>query len=446
MSSPRRDNNDTNGNDTPNSRRSNDLPFGPLSFFWSGHRSSRVYLFSRRATLEDPLFSNNSMNPSSSANTDTSTNRASGTGNVSNTENHVSNNSGNGTSNTANINSNDSPDRFSRFPYLFTFPPMHSSLSSLSSLSDRRARTRRQHNVSPVTASPSSTASSNPLSQSQNPPQGQSGQTEQNTTRPREQEGNNDYHDALFSESFLPFSEALIFNHVGGADKSITAKRFKEFEVLESLQALESHDNCCSICYDAFEFPVHLKNNEKCNEKDIEENKLKQTGEKENRNGKQKKRSREESNDDVSNDEQDGQNKKKKLNSGAAASNNVSNSEATIGGEGSSSQEASTEPTEPNSNNTNDRPNNSPDAEYDEEKERDILSKSKHTATKLPCGHIFGTNCAFEWLKSTDTCPYCRAKIEDPYRSDKAQFIVKRLQGVSGSQFLRDLLLELARV
>lgn len=445
MSSPRRDNNDTNGNDTPNSRRSNDLPFGPLSFFWSGHRSSRVYLFSRRATLEDPLFSNNSMNPSSSANTDTSTNRASGTGNVSNTENHVSNNSGNGTSNTANINSNDSPDRFSRFPYLFTFPPMHSSLSSLS---DRRARTRRQHNVSPATASPSSTASSNPLSQSQNPPQGQSGQTEQNTTRPREQEGNNDYHDALFSESFLPFSEALIFNHVGGADKSITAKRFKEFEVLESLQALESHDNCCSICYDAFEFPVHLKNNsnEKCNEKDIEENKLKQTGEKENRNSKQKKRSREESNDDVSNDEQDGQNKKKKLNSGAAASNNVSNSEATIGGEGSSSQEASTEPTEPNSNNTNDRPNNSPDAEYDEEKERDILSKSKHTATKLPCGHIFGTNCAFEWLKSTDTCPYCRAKIEDPYRSDKAQFIVKRLQGVSGSQFLRDLLLELARV
>lgn len=445
MSSPRRDNNDTNGNDTPNSRRSNDLPFGPLSFFWSGHRSSRVYLFSRRATLEDPLFSNNSMNPSSSANTDTSTNRASGTGNVSNTENHVSNNSGNGTSNTTNINSNDSPDRFSRFPYLFTFPPMHSSLSSLS---DRRARTRRQHNVSPATASPSSTASSNPLSQSQNPPQGQPGQTEQNTTRPREQEGNNDYHDALFSESFLPFSEALIFNHVGGADKSITAKRFKEFEVLESLQALESHDNCCSICYDAFEFPVHLKNNsnEKCNEKDIEENKLKQTGEKENRNSKQKKRSREESNDDVSNDEQDGQNKKKKLNSGAAASNNVSNSEATIGGEGSSSQEASTEPTEPNSNNTNDRPNNSPDAEYDEEKERDILSKSKHTATKLPCGHIFGTNCAFEWLKSTDTCPYCRAKIEDPYRSDKAQFIVKRLQGVSGSQFLRDLLLELARV
>lgn len=388
------------------------------------------------------------MNPSSSANTDTSTNRASGTGNVSNTENHVSNNSGNGTSNTANINSNDSPDRFSRFPYLFTFPPMHSSLSSLSSLSDRRARTRRQHNVSPVTASPSSTASSNPLSQSQNPPQGQPGQTEQNTTRPREQEGNNDYHDALFSESFLPFSEALIFNHVGGADKSITAKRFKEFEVLESLQALESHDNCCSICYDAFEFPVHLKNNsnEKCNEKDIEENKLKQTGEKENRNGKQKKRSREESNDDVSNDEQDGQNKKKKLNSGAAASNNVSNSETTIGGEGSSSQEASTEPAEPNSNNTNDRPNNSLDAEYDEEKERDILSKSKHTATKLPCGHIFGTNCAFEWLKSTDTCPYCRAKIEDPYRSDKAQFIVKRLQGVSGSQFLRDLLLELARV
>ena len=31
-------------------------------------------------------------------------------------------------------------------------------------------------------------------------------------------------------------------------------------------------------------------------------------------------------------------------------------------------------------------------------------------AVRLRCGHIVGTNCLYEWLKSQDCCPHCRIK------------------------------------
>ena len=37
-----------------------------------------------------------------------------------------------------------------------------------------------------------------------------------------------------------------------------------------------------------------------------------------------------------------------------------------------------------------------------------------HIPIKLPCSHIFGQDCLFEWLKENSTCPLCRESLADP--------------------------------
>ncbi|KAK6455749.1 uncharacterized protein RJT20DRAFT_135740 [Scheffersomyces xylosifermentans] len=40
-----------------------------------------------------------------------------------------------------------------------------------------------------------------------------------------------------------------------------------------------------------------------------------------------------------------------------------------------------------------------------------------HNAVKMPCGHIFGKDCLFEWLKEHTTCPLCRDSVAEPLNS-----------------------------
>lgn len=36
-----------------------------------------------------------------------------------------------------------------------------------------------------------------------------------------------------------------------------------------------------------------------------------------------------------------------------------------------------------------------------------------HSAVEMPCGHIFGRSCLYEWLKSNRSCPLCRVKVDN---------------------------------
>lgn len=36
-----------------------------------------------------------------------------------------------------------------------------------------------------------------------------------------------------------------------------------------------------------------------------------------------------------------------------------------------------------------------------------------HTPVVLPCNHVFGRNCLYEWLKSNSTCPLCRQRVSE---------------------------------
>ncbi|QPG72980.1 hypothetical protein FOA43_000284 [Brettanomyces nanus] len=47
-----------------------------------------------------------------------------------------------------------------------------------------------------------------------------------------------------------------------------------------------------------------------------------------------------------------------------------------------------------------------PDAESKEKRQ-----KYSHVPVEMPCGHLFGRTCLYEWLKTNNSCPLCRDKI-----------------------------------
>lgn len=48
----------------------------------------------------------------------------------------------------------------------------------------------------------------------------------------------------------------------------------------------------------------------------------------------------------------------------------------------------------------------------------DYTGTFSHVAVKMPCGHVFGQSCLFEWLKDHTTCPLCRASVADEPATD----------------------------
>lgn len=48
----------------------------------------------------------------------------------------------------------------------------------------------------------------------------------------------------------------------------------------------------------------------------------------------------------------------------------------------------------------------------------DYTTNFDHRAIKMPCGHIFGKDCLFHWLKQHTTCPLCRASVAEPETAD----------------------------
>lgn len=50
-----------------------------------------------------------------------------------------------------------------------------------------------------------------------------------------------------------------------------------------------------------------------------------------------------------------------------------------------------------------------------EAKQNEKQEEFPHIGIKLPCNHVFGQNCLYEWLKSNCTCPLCRSEV---YKGD----------------------------
>lgn len=60
----------------------------------------------------------------------------------------------------------------------------------------------------------------------------------------------------------------------------------------------------------------------------------------------------------------------------------------------------------------------------------DYTGTFSHVAVKMPCGHVFGQSCLFEWLKDHTTCPLCRASVADEPAADTQSTVA----GTAGTQ------------
>lgn len=63
---------------------------------------------------------------------------------------------------------------------------------------------------------------------------------------------------------------------------------------------------------------------------------------------------------------------------------------------------------------------------------------------KLPkCKHLFGDHCLKEWLKDSDSCPYCRDKLDStpkrPHHSTSSRNVSGRSYGIPASYFAHEM-------
>ncbi|GMM38169.1 hypothetical protein DASC09_055080 [Saccharomycopsis crataegensis] len=246
------------------------------------------------------------------------------------------------------------------------------------------------------------------------------------------------------------FTEAIIFSHNCHHDKSLTVKRFKELGTIEFKEELECIDNCCGICYDEFMFNSGCQDSENPN--------------------KGKKRAADGDDKESIEDEQRQKKKRKIISTNEEESLNVNTDPSTVNvdssaieaSETSTAQHVSpqdifnpalTEPSHEEDNDDNINSGDSVDLSSPEARKELIESlKNSHGATQLPCGHAFGTSCIVEWFQNSNTCPYCREKIEDPYKKNRKKVIIKHIMQsgarngtFGGASFIRDLLVRFAR-
>lgn len=142
-------------------------------------------------------------------------------------------------------------------------------------------------------------------------------------------------------------------------EKGITIDKFNSFDI-KTLEELKETSRECSICFEDY---LAFSNN-----------------------GKKR------SVVDGSRSQEDTSAKKRKLNN--------KNAESTSNDSSSSSTTSTSSSSDPNTS----RP------KYLSE----FTGTFEHLPVQMPCGHIFGKSCLFEWLKNHSSCPLCRNSVSEP--------------------------------
>ncbi|KAH3673687.1 hypothetical protein WICMUC_003503 [Wickerhamomyces mucosus] len=171
-------------------------------------------------------------------------------------------------------------------------------------------------------------------------------------------------------------------NGFTGATKSIKKETFEKFPVLKRN---EVHDSNCAICFEEFTFPKRTLASE-MNDSMINLHKnLKTKGE----NGPNIKRRRLDYISGSTSSE------------GNSASETRGVQEPSIRNDEQSQQEHQQESNWDNSTTRQSSNEESEEVEYG------------HEPLELPCKHVFGRSCIYEWLKKNNSCPLCRTVIHD---------------------------------
>ncbi|CUM65445.1 uncharacterized protein PRCAT00003084001 [Priceomyces carsonii] len=56
----------------------------------------------------------------------------------------------------------------------------------------------------------------------------------------------------------------------------------------------------------------------------------------------------------------------------------------------------------------------------------DFKGHFEHVPVAMPCGHVFGKSCLFEWLKNHSTCPLCRGSVSEPQTQQDGNNNIRR--------------------
>ncbi|KAI0463276.1 hypothetical protein LJB42_003297 [Komagataella kurtzmanii] len=118
-------------------------------------------------------------------------------------------------------------------------------------------------------------------------------------------------------------------------------------------------------------------------------------------------------------------------------------------------------PTKPQPTDTNQRKRKREDDDHDDTDSNKLRKNSEtkktnlstkvpprkeytHCPVKVPCGHIFGQTCLYEWLKENNTCPLCRTKASNVGHGSVMQDITLRLPNLASivyenSDFIRSM-------
>lgn len=173
---------------------------------------------------------------------------------------------------------------------------------------------------------------------------------------------NSSNRDPRIIQEFIRLATQMAYSTiVNGIHKGTTIDKFDSFEV-KSLEELTDQSKVCSICFEDYKSTADIPNNKK---RPVD--------------------------NDIEQKEDNALPKKRKL--------NVNNSEADGTSISSTLQGTSTASTNANSA----RP------KYLSE----FTGTFEHFPVQMPCGHIFGRSCLFEWLKNHSTCPLCRDSVSE---------------------------------
>ncbi|KAL6945284.1 hypothetical protein ACO0QE_002734 [Hanseniaspora vineae] len=199
------------------------------------------------------------------------------------------------------------------------------------------------------------------------------------------------------------------------------------FDRLPVKKFIEVDGEVCSICYD----PYVKDDKEIAAEKEEAEAAASSTGLANNLKDKDRDtiKKRKLKDGEVEEEHRSNSNKSRKLNDEQGVSTTSQTATLEAGQEGRSEMQTAESTTntevlnavdEASNNNNNNSSIETPGAteetanapsEQQETEKNDDDDEYKHSAVELPCHHIFGRSCIYEWCKEHNSCPVCRAQI-----------------------------------
>lgn len=205
--------------------------------------------------------------------------------------------------------------------------------------------------------------------------------------------------------SFITIAAELAmrrFQELMNRPKGITREAFEGLPVIRIEELPDKENSNCSICYEHFEDePV---------KKDDENN---------------KKRTRETSIDMDEEDREDNASVNKLQRTGsetpssyvtAMSTNNIADNERTTIPSILNPEVNENNHAEPTRNNENETTN---DRNVEQEDMEEPVYQ--HSPTELPCHHIFGRSCLYQWTRLENTCPLCRKVIIENNENERQQ-------------------------